>query len=107
MVDAPIVLGLVAVALLLAAIVVLKGGAKEEPAPSAAPAAAAAPAAPPAPNGRLQVFFGSQTGTAPADRARGAEWCRQRDQWSGRGRRGRARDGGNVGAGDGRVRGWQ
>ena len=64
MVDAPIVLGLVAVALLLAAIVVLKGGAKEEPAPSAAPAAAAAPAAPPAPNGRLQVFFGSQTGTA-------------------------------------------
>ena len=64
MVDAPIVLGLVAVALLLAAIVVLKGGAKEEPAPTAAPAAAAAPAAPPAPNGRLQVFFGSQTGTA-------------------------------------------
>ena len=66
--DTSIVLGLVAVVLLVAAIVVLKGGSKGEaagaPGAGAAEAVASAPPEPAAPNGPMQIFFGSQTGTA-------------------------------------------
>ena len=66
--DASIALGLVAVVLLLAAIVVLRGGGsgKGVEAAEAAAAAAAVVVEPEvvAPNGAMQIFFGSQTGTA-------------------------------------------